>query len=320
MNLVDQILKEFQLLTRKYALFHAAFLSAFVLELLILLIFMPFLAKTLALAAIIALTFLTVFTYFVLRFYFQTRKPQQFVILRDKFLSAFLKDTEVNWSAEKLRPIYELLQKLQGQESQCYSLFGFLQPLAPLVEKFSVWCHWEDVHWMKETLHLHALRKLLDWVKVYPTDIELHRTIAASYIALYKMYQMPTLSTAFYAFIERQYEAPEMKQRFEKAARSGVEELKVVLRCSPSDPWALTQIAKVYHDLGLKQDERKAYETLLALRPQDGEIHYQLGKLYFELGHMAEGLHLYQELRERKDPKAQKLIEHYDTGLDLFRN
>ena len=317
MSLVDQTLKEFQLLTRRYALFHAAFLSAFVLELLTLLIFMPFLAKTLALAIVVALTFLTVFTYFVLRFYFQTRKPEQFVTLRNKFLitslEPMLKGAGERWSIQRLHPIYELLQKLQGQESQYYSLPSFLQTLSPLVEKFSVWCHWEDVQWMKETLHLHTLRKIFDWVKLYPTDLELHRTLAASYIALYQIYQMPALSTAFYSFIERQYESPQMKERFEKSARSAVEELKVVLSYAANDPWALGQIARVYHDLGFKQEERKTYEALLSLKPQDGEIHYRLGKLYFELGHMAQGLHLYQELQGRKDPKAQDLIEHYDA-------
>lgn len=313
MSLVDQTLKEFQLLTRRYALFHAAFLTAFVAELLVILIFMPFLAKTLALAVVVALAFLTVFTYFVLRFYFQTRKPEQFVTLRNKFLTSAVRESSGRWSVEILHPIYELLAKLEGQESQYYSLPSFLQTLSPLVEKFSVWCHWEDVQWMKETLHLHALRKIFDWVKLYPTDLELHRTLAASYMHLYQIYQMPTESTAFYSFIERQYESQEMKERFEKAARSAVEELKVVLSYASNDPWALSQIAKVYHDLGLRQEERKTYEMLLNLRPQDGEIHFRLGKLYFELGHMAQGLHLYQELQGRKDPKAKDLIEHYDA-------
>ena len=166
---------------------------------------------------------------------------------------------------------------------------------------------------MKETLHLHALKQLFDWVKLYPTDLELHRTLAASYMALYQIYQMPAEATAFYSFIERQYNSSDMKERFEKAARFAVEELKVVLTYASNDAWALSQIAKVYHDLGLSQEERKAYETLLSLRPQDSEIHYRLGKLYFELGHMAQGLHLYNELQGRKDPKARELIEHYDA-------
>lgn len=315
MSLVDQTLKEFQLLTRRYAFFHAAFISSFVLELITLLIFMPFSAKTMSTAIVVALAFLTIFTYFILRFYFQTRKPEQFIALRNKFLSEILQDSKqgTKWSVDKLHPIYELLQKLQGQESQYYSLPSFLQTLAPLVEKFSVWCHWEDVQWMKETLHLHALRIIFDRVKLHPTDLELHRTLAASYSALYQIYRKPDQESAFQSFIERQYDAHGMKERFQKAAGSAIEELKVVLSYAPNDPWALGQLAKVYHDLEMRQEERKAYEQLLSLRPQDGEISYRLGKLYFQLGHMAQGLHLYQELQGRSDPKAGELIEHYDA-------
>ena len=313
MSLVDQTLREFQVLTRRYALFHASFLTAFVLELLALLIFMPFQAKTMSFAALVALTFLTVFTYFVLRFYFQTRKPQQFIVLRNKFLLTAFEKGQKKWSVEELHPIYELLQKLQGQESQYYCLPSFFEMIAPLVEKFSIWCHWEDVQWMKETLHLHALQKIFDWIKLSPTDVELHRILAASYMALHQIYQMPAASTAFDSFTERQYASPEMRAKFEKAAYSALEELKVVLSYAPNDPWTLRQMAQVYHDLELKQDEKKTYEMLLSLKPQDGETHYQLGKLYFELGHMAEGLRLYQELREQKNPKAQELIAHYDA-------
>jgi len=63
----------------------------------------------------------------------------------------------------------------------------------------------------------------------------------------------------------------------------------------------------------LRQEEKLIYETLLKLRPDDPEIHYQLGRLYFKLGHMAQGLHLYNELHGRQDPKAKELIEHYDA-------
>lgn len=318
MNLVEKTLKEFQRLTRRYALFHAVFLVAFAFELLSLLIFMQFIYKSFVFAAVVGLTFLTVFTYLVLRFYFQTKKPEQFVTLRNKFLGeAFASGESQKWSSDKLVPIYELLQKLEGQESQYYSLPSFLQTLSPLVEKFSVWCHWEDVQWMKETLHLHALRKMFDYVKKHPTDLELHRTLAASYILLYQIYQMPKAASPFDSFIERQYSSPEMLEKFEKAASSAIEELKVVMNAAPNDAWALTQMAKVYHDLGLFQEEKKAYETLLALRPQDNEIHFRLGKLYFELGLMSQGLHLYQELQGRKDPKAHELIQHYDAYYQL---
>lgn len=300
MSLIDSTLKEFQQITRRYALFHAAFLVAFVVELLVVLVFTPFMAKTWTIAATVSLIFLTAFTYFVLRLYFQTKKPEQFVALRDKFLASCPTGT--------VRPIYDWIQQLQGQESQCYSLPTLLQTLSPLVEKFSVWCHWEDVHWMKETLHLHALQKMFEWVRENPTDLELHRAIATSYMALYQIYQMPKTS---FSFIQKQYDSPEMRDKFERSARLAMEELKIVLTYAPNDPWALNYMARVYSDLGLRQEEKKIYEMLLSAQPQDGEIHYRLGKLCFELGHMAQGLHLYRELQGRKDPKAQELISHY---------
>lgn len=315
-SLPSLALKEFEALTRRYALFHAAFFALFILELLTLLFFMPWFAKTVGVAIVVAVTFLTIFIYFVLRFYLESRKPEQLILLRDRFLSAA--DTPAQkmgqvWSVETLYPIYQLVQKLQEKEIECYKIPFLLQTLAPLIEKFSIWCHWEDVHWMRETLHLHALRKALDWVKLCPTDLELHKTLAGAYTALYQIYQQPSLKSSSYAFILRKYESAEMKERFEKAARSAVEELKVVLTYLPEDTWSLGQIAKVYHDLGLRQEEKKTYETLLSLQPQNPEIRYQLGKLYFELGHMAQGLCLYQELQEREDPKAKELIQHYDA-------
>ncbi len=311
MTIVEQTFKEFQRLIRRYARFHAVFLAAFVLELLILLSLTTFFAKTLGIAIVVAATFLTVFTYLVLRFYFQTKKAQQLIELGDTFLSNIDHPaSKAAWSVEKLYPIYQLIQKLQEQESQYDTVPSSLQPISPLIEKFTTWCYWEDIHWMKETLHLQALRKLFDWVKLYPTDLELHKTLAGAYMALYQIYQMPEGASPF---IARQYQSPAMEEKFKKRAHSAIEELKVVLTYSLNDAWALSHIAKVYHDLGLRQEERKTYETLLSLKPQDGDVHYQLGKLYFELGHMAQGLHLYQELQGRKDPKAGELIQHYDA-------
>ena len=122
MEVVDRTLKEFQGLTRRYALFHGIFLAVFVMELLSLLIFMQFMYKSVIFAVVVGLTFLTVFTYFVLRFYFQTKKPEQFVTLRNEFLrEAFANGESQKWSSDKLLPIYELLQRLEGQESQYYS-------------------------------------------------------------------------------------------------------------------------------------------------------------------------------------------------------
>jgi hypothetical protein len=82
----EQTLGQFLYLTRRYAIFHCVFFMLFLCELVTMLLFLPFLAKSFLLATVVAATVLTAFAYFVLRFYFQTKKPEQFLALRDAFV------------------------------------------------------------------------------------------------------------------------------------------------------------------------------------------------------------------------------------------
>lgn len=315
---VAQSIAQFRYLTRRYALFHVIFFSFFICELIGLLLFFSLLAKSFLLATIVAATFLTAFSYFVLRFYFQTKKPEQFLNLRDSFIQNCQQLFSMNPDLQEsrrgfLQALYRLIQGLEGQEFQYYQVPKSLEALAPLIQKFSVWCHWEDVHLMKELLHTYSLRTQLEWVKTHPTDLELHRGLATSYIALYKIYQDPaTLEHPSYSFIAKEYTSPEMTQKFQKAAYCAIEELKIVLHYMPHDTHALTQLAETYHDIDQKEEERKTYEILLQLSPQENEIRFRLGVLYFQLGFMAQGLKVYDDLRKLNDPKSEQLIQHYD--------
>jgi len=311
---VEQSAEHFRYLTRRYALFHTIFFSFFLCELIALLLFLPFMAKSFILATMVAGTFLTAFSYFVLRFYFQTKKPEQFLLLRDNFVQncqqLFSLNTDLTESRRGfLQAIYKLIHCLEGQEYQYYQVPRAFETLAPLIQKFSVWCHWDDVHLMKELLHTYCLRTQLEWVKAHPTDLELHRALASSYIALYKIYQAP-VST--YSFIAKEYASPEMAQKFQKSAQCALEELKIVLHYIPHDTWALIHLAETYHDLDRKEEERKTYEAILQLAPQENDIRFRLGILYFQLGFMANGLKVYDDLRRLSDPKADELIQQYD--------
>jgi tetratricopeptide (TPR) repeat protein len=312
---IEQTLAHFRYLTRRYALFHIIFFTFFLCELIGLLLFLPFLAKSFLLASMVAATFLTVFSYFVLRFYFQTKKPEQFLLLRHSFVQNCQQLLSMNTDMIEsrrsfLQSIYHLIHRLEGEEYQYYQILKTLDTLAPLVQKFSVWCHFGDVHLMKELLHTYCLRTQLDWVKAFPTDLELHRSLASAYIALYKLYQLPTEPT--YSFIAKEYSNPEMVQKFQKSAQCALEELKIVLHYVPHDTCALSNLANVYHDLDQKEEERKAYEALLQISPHEKDIRFQLGILYFQLGFMAHGLKIYDELRKLNDPKAEELIQQYD--------
>ena len=176
------------------------------------------------------------------------------------------------------------------------------------MEKFSLWCHWNDVHQMKELLSLHAIQEEINLIKAYPTDLEAHAALANAYIMLYKLYLDPQ---RIYSFIASKYSSPEMAQKFQKAASRALEELKIVTHYAQNDLWVRSQMAVVYHDLGLFEKEVGEYETLVKMVPKDKELLFRLGVLYFKEGKNGEALRIYEQLRQAKNPKAEELISHY---------
>jgi len=75
---IEQTMGHFRYLTRRYAFFHILFFSFFLIEVIGLLLFLQFLAKSFLLATLVAATFLTAFSYFVLKFYFKRKNPNSF--------------------------------------------------------------------------------------------------------------------------------------------------------------------------------------------------------------------------------------------------
>ncbi|CAM0117932.1 tetratricopeptide repeat protein [Rhabdochlamydiaceae symbiont of Dictyostelium giganteum] len=321
--LVEQTLYNLYHLIRRYMLFHTVFIALITLQLLSLLFLIPLMAKNIAAAAMIAMTFLTTFTYLVLRFYFQSRKIDELILIKETFIKS-AQGLSLNlspdspWSLDKLGPIYHLIHSLHYKLSPSSLIPVWVQMVIPGMKPLAHWCLWEDSQWMKETLHQYAILTMLEWVKLYPLDLELHKTLATAYMACYAIYQLPLTDTQLLPLIARQYALPEMKSRFEKIALLAREELKVLLHHESQDEWALHQMAKIYHDLGWKEEEKKVYETLLSLEKKEAHTLYSLGLLCFELGDMAQGLYLYHELQKMHDPKADELIMHYRSFSSFF--
>ena len=65
----------------------------------------------------------------------------------------------------------------------------------------------------------------------------------------------------------------------------------------------------------LSEKEIKEVELLLKLRPQDKEILYRLGSLYFSQGLNAKGLQIYEELKRTNYKKAEDLISSYGSFI-----
>src|SRR5690606_15096304 len=68
--------------------FHLLFTALFTSALLLFFIFFPFLSRSSILAFALGGIFLTCFLYVVLLFYFQAKKPDQFLQLRDQFIQS----------------------------------------------------------------------------------------------------------------------------------------------------------------------------------------------------------------------------------------
>lgn len=312
-HLAEQTVSHFRKITRFYALFHMGYFALGFLELLGLLLFFPFFAKSLLIAFSLGAVFLTVFSYFVLRFYFQAKKPEQFFRLKTEFIDACKRLLPSNLDPSPLltHAVYRLISKLEGQEHQYYQLSEQFKTLAPLLEKFSLWCHWKDVHQMKETLHHYCIHKRVEFVKLQPTDIETHASLANSYIALYKECLPP--KTLNYGFIAKEYASESMKEKFQSVAKRAIEEFKIIDAYAPNDPWVYAQLAVIYHDLNFFEKELETYEILLRIAPQDSELLLRCGALYFQQGRIAQGLKIYEHLKKSKDPKADELIGYYDV-------
>jgi tetratricopeptide (TPR) repeat protein len=307
--------QQFKQITRYYVLFHALFLLLACAEIFAFLLFFSFLTQSTLLAFSLAALFLTGFSYFVLKFYFQAKKPEQLHQLQDTYLSTCqeaipFEKGQAEYHLSMTHAIYQFVSHLQHKEPNYYRLPKLCNAFTPVVEKFSIWNHWKDVHDMKEMLLLSAVREHIHLIKAEPTDLEAHASLANAYLFLSKIYLPPKLQ-----WVPPAYFSKEMQEKFETISRRAIEEFNILDHYAPNDPWVHAQLAAIYHDLEMPEREVHAYETILKITPHDKEVLFRLGILYFEQGLSAKGLRVYEQLKKNNDPKAAELISHYDAAL-----
>ncbi len=260
------------------------------------------------LAFSLAALFLTGFSYFVLLFYFQAKKPEQFQLLLKSYIHGSKTGKE-----DILQSLSQLVSKLQGQEHHYYRLPQSFHTLAPLLEKFSIWTHWKDVHQMKELLLWSAIHEGRELVKAFPTEVSSHRALAIGYIALSRIYRDPRKETPDILWVSPEYQSAEMEGKFKAAAERAVAELKIIEESTPNDSWIHAQLAMLYRDLNLPNLEIQEYETLAKITSNDKEILFRLGLLYFQQGRNTKGLKVYELLKKAAHPQADTLISFYDA-------
>lgn len=306
-------LQQFRRVSASFVLFNILFLALFISELLVLLIFFPFFIHSALLAVSLSALFLTVFSYFVLHFYYAAKKPEQLAELKNIFISscrqiAGAPQNEPSHHLSVAAALIRLAAYLEDFEWQFYRLPAWLKMFSRPLSRLSAFCHWQDVLRFKQILIYAAIEEYLNQIRLTPADLEAHASLANAYIALSKLFIEPGRSPSPSAFQKRK-EA--FNENFRAAARLAVEEFQILNHFAPNDPWIHEQLARGYHDLSMPEEETNEMETLLKLRPHDNELLLRLGRLYFERGQNAKGLKIYEELKEARFNQADDLIAAY---------
>ncbi|MDP1836233.1 MAG: hypothetical protein Q8K75_09965 [Chlamydiales bacterium] len=315
---VDGLTPPFRGVIRSYVWFNLFFLVLATIEIVLFIYGITWLTHSSTLAFSLAVIFLTIFSYFILRVYLQAKRPLQFIRLRDRFISAC--KSLIGYNAGI--PEHHLAlanacsrgaSSLQGTEFSYYMPGKWLQFLSPLLERFSFWWHWEDVHQMRELLLLYAVDEHLQLVKCEPTNLEVHTALANAYVTLSGLYVDHKKGDGYdeERWMPDGPLAQELERKFRAAAERAIEEFQILNDYAPDDPWIHAQLAYSYRDLQMPQEEIREYETILRLRPDDRETLYRLGTLYFQQGFNAKGLRVYEELKGSNFKRAESLIKHY---------
>lgn len=302
----ERSFNDFFTLTRATRQFNFAFFSLAAAELVGILL-LSTLSKSLFIAICLAGLCLTIFSYFLLSFYLEAKKPQQMAEIETGYLTACKelmgKEEDSLFLAYVLRQFADLLQMKKWTHA-APAPAPFLQPL---FEKCLVWIHWKEVHQMREILLLEATEHHLSLIRNEPIDLEAHAALAHTYLTLAKLYEadenLPWTPSA--------YSSKAMRANFETYTELAVQEFKILDALAPNEPWVHAQLANIYSDLDMLDKEIDEYEILLKLSPKDRELMFRLGLLYFQKGERARALLLYNQLKQAEDPRAEDLIAHY---------
>jgi len=306
-------------INRSYTLFHTTFIVILCLELIFFgILFSRFLQST-AMAFWLAGIFLTVFTYLVLLFYMQGRRPERLMQLRDDYIEESV--TCIPFDPGSLEyhcciteAIVYFISGLKIKNVENRWILAS-ETLTYLINKFRVWTKWKDLLRLKEMLILTSIQEHIRLIKKEPSDLEAHASLAGNYVALAGLYQDPkklALNDDL-SYAPPEYESDEMQKKFEMALERALEEYHIIDEYAPNDLWVHAQRASLYKELEKADEEQAEYEVILQIDPENNEILLRLGKLYFRKGETAKGLKIYDSLQTLDPEKAVELINEYDA-------
>ena len=321
-NPIDQVclsaVQKFRKILKSYSLFNLLFLLLISGEIAYFFVHLSILLQTFVMAIHFALIFATIFCYFTLHMYVHTRKTEKLMELKQDFIltcKELTQDTDETTEQHLViaQACCRLAEKLYAQEYRIYPCPNWCFFLNSSFEKFNCYLFWQDVHLMKELLLQSCVDEHIKIVRMQPIDLEAHAGLANAYVMLSGLYIDPKNVEGLDEdrWIPSNKFTEDFKVKFRSIAERAIEEFKILSDYAPHDPWVHAQLAYSYRDLQMPKEEIKEYETLLDLCPDDKDILFKLGKLYFEQGQNAKGLQVYETLKRSNYKKAEHLIYFY---------
>lgn len=315
MQLCVSVVQQFKDITRKQIAFHLTFFVLGLVAFIAVGFSFSYLSKSSVLAFLVAACCLSVFSYLILFFYFQTKKSEQLLQLKEDYISSISERISFReGTLEYYQSIATAMEFLYSQLKFSIDYPRLLkrsETLSRLFAKFRIWSEWKDWLNIKE-LFLHALiDHHVQAIKIEPLNVEVHSALAQSYRMLAEAYKEPIR----YALDWKKHQelSQQIKLKCQEALHKALEEWRILEDLVPNDPNILAQLAELFHELKMYPQEIREYEKILSLVPEDQEVQLRLGVLYFQNGQTAQALKLYQSLRNSSITKAEKLISHYSS-------
>lgn len=311
-------LKHFKKILHSHVVFYALFFGLFLLEAIGLVTLYLTENRTVLFAIAIFAFVLTLFTYFVLLFYFQAKKPEQLRHLKDWYVSVCKKSApEGSFSETELhlflaQSLHAFASLFSPQELPVYFSSIPIVSLKRLVKKCSHLWAWKDFQKMKELLIQDCIFQHLCLLKYEPTNLEVHASLGNSYLTLASIYKLMNKDIFLkdMLIVLEDFEDLLLK-KFKTCIYKAIEEFKIIKASTQQDPWVLAQLATCYHELEQYDEEIEYFEKILEISESQQEVMARLSYLYFQEGKNAQGFKLYQMIKESHPDKAEEIFNFY---------
>ncbi len=305
--------ERFDRLSSFHLLFHISCILLLSLQILLFVGLLVYQPKSPYVAGLLFSCILTLFSYLILLFYYQAKKPQDFQDLRRYFIQACRKEIEEQRpNQEEHLFLAKAAESLTGKLAKNQFYFTKNSSFSSFIRLL----RFKDVEKMQELLMYAAIQEHIEKIKLDPLDAETHLSLAKSYLAMYRLYQSPFEEPlSRFWIVQRVIQTEKRQKRVDASLLLAMEELKIGLSNKVDDGWALLELANCYEALNHKESELETLKKLQLLHNVDDSLLLRIGKIYFTLGKIAEGLEIFSLLKNRNVHLSFELIDSYNAYL-----